>query len=113
MAQKYYSVKIREVLAELVDIKANSPEEAEDKARQMYRDEKIVLDSSNYVDTEFILMPEETAAGEFPAAELAEVVAYLWEDERRNWEELDMPKTGHIFNSINRLNTWLSQNGGK
>jgi len=40
--------------------------------------------------------------------DLEKVIQYLWVDEQKNWEELDMPAS-HIFNSVNRLNTYLSK----
>lgn len=41
--------------------------------------------------------------------DLATLIEYNWEDEREHWEEDGMPEN-HIFNNLNRLNTWLSQN---
>lgn len=40
--------------------------------------------------------------------DIEQVVKYLWEDERKNWEEADMPEN-HIFHSINRLNTFINE----
>ena len=44
-----YTVKFTEVLERAVAIEAGSPEEALEIADEMYRTEKIVLDSSDYV----------------------------------------------------------------
>ena len=48
-----YQVEIEERLARVVDIKADSMEEALDKAREQYYDEKIVLDAEDMKSVEF------------------------------------------------------------
>lgn len=51
--EKYYNVEITEILSEIICVKANSVKEAREKVEEMYRKEKVVLDSSNYVNTKF------------------------------------------------------------
>ena len=50
---KKYEVTIYETLSRSVEIEAKDVDEAREKVRNMYIDEEIVLDSSDYVDTEF------------------------------------------------------------
>ncbi len=50
---KKYEVTIYETLSRSVEVEANDVDEAREKVRNMYIDEEIVLDSSDYVDTEF------------------------------------------------------------
>ena len=47
-----YDVCIREILEKVIEIEADSLEEAEEKVEEMYHNEEIVLDSSDYMDTE-------------------------------------------------------------
>lgn len=47
-----YKIEITETLSRVIEIEALSAEEAIDKAREMYRAEKIVLDGDDYVEME-------------------------------------------------------------
>jgi hypothetical protein len=49
-----FEINIIERLERLVSVEAESEEQAIEKVTQDYRDEKIVLDSSDYTDTEFV-----------------------------------------------------------
>lgn len=49
-----FKIEVKETLIRVVDIEADSIDDAFSKVREMYRDEEIVLDSDDYVDTEFI-----------------------------------------------------------
>ena len=51
---KTFEIEIKETLSRTIEVKANSENEAFDMVKQMYRDEEIVLDDSDYVDTEYI-----------------------------------------------------------
>lgn len=53
-----YKIEIQEILSKIVDIEADSIEEALQIAESKYKEEKIILDSSNYVDTDFIELKE-------------------------------------------------------
>lgn len=55
---KKYLVEITETLQKQITITANSREEAEQKVKEKYRNEEIVLDESDYVDTEFEVLKE-------------------------------------------------------
>ena len=48
-----YNVEISEMLARTVAVKANSEEEAESKARQMYCNGAIVLSADDHIVTQF------------------------------------------------------------
>lgn len=55
---KKYLIEITETLQKQIEVQANSREEAEQKIREQYRNEEIVLDDTNYVDTEFTVLKE-------------------------------------------------------
>lgn len=46
-------VNIEEVLSRVVEVEACSGDEAEAKVRQMYRNEDIVLDASDFAKVDF------------------------------------------------------------
>ena len=37
---------------------------------------------------------------------LQKIVDYMWQDEYKDWEELDNPDD-HIFHAINNIKNWL------
>lgn len=55
---KKYLVEITEILQKQITITANSREEAEQKVRDKYRNEEIVLNENDYIDTEFAVLKE-------------------------------------------------------
>ena len=54
---KKYKFEITETLQKQVEIEADSFDEAYRKLKKSYRNEEIVLDSNDYIDTEFKLIP--------------------------------------------------------
>ena len=55
---KKYLVEITETLQKQITITASSREEAEQKVKEKYRNEEIVLDENDYVDTVFNVLKE-------------------------------------------------------
>ncbi len=53
MSEKIFKIEIQEVLSDILEIEANSLNEAILKAKKMYTEEKIILDEKNHVITEF------------------------------------------------------------
>lgn len=54
---KTFKIEIQEFLSKIVEIEAKDVSEAISKVRELYRNEKIVLDYSNYVTTEINEFP--------------------------------------------------------
>lgn len=50
---KKYKVEVKETLIRVVEVEAEDMWEAEQKVKDMYRYEAIILDSEDYCDTEF------------------------------------------------------------
>jgi hypothetical protein len=50
---KKFSIYVREILEREVEVEAKSKKEAYIKVEEMYNNEEIVLDSSDYIDTIF------------------------------------------------------------
>ena len=55
---KKYLVEITETLQKQITISANSREEAEQKIRERYKDEDIVLNEKDYVNADFHVIKE-------------------------------------------------------
>ena len=52
---KQYDVEITETLQRTISVEANSREEALTKVKEKMRNEEVVLDSNDYIDTEYIV----------------------------------------------------------
>lgn len=50
---KTFEIETREILSRIIEIKANSKEEAIEKIEQMYKKEEIVLDYSDFLQVTF------------------------------------------------------------
>jgi hypothetical protein len=55
---KTFTIEVQEFLSRIVEVEANSSEEAIHKVFKMYREEEIVLDYSDYVTTEIDFFPK-------------------------------------------------------
>ena len=50
-----YKVNVEELLSRIVEVEAESEEEAENKVREMYMNEDIVLDASDFQSVEYFV----------------------------------------------------------
>ena len=57
---KKYSIKVMEVLSRIVDVEAVDENDAIERVRQMYRKCQIVLDDSDYKETEISVKDEKS-----------------------------------------------------
>jgi hypothetical protein len=57
---KKYSIEVLEVLSCIVEVEASDEEDAIEQVRQMYRKCDIVLDDSDYIETEFSVKDEKS-----------------------------------------------------
>ena len=48
-----YKIEITETLQKTIEVEANDLDDALLKVKHLYRDEKIMLDDTSYIDTEF------------------------------------------------------------
>lgn len=55
---KRYLVEVTEILQKQITVNANSREEAEQKVKESYKNEEIILNESDYIDTEFKVLKE-------------------------------------------------------
>ncbi len=56
---KEFKVEITETLSKIITIKANTLEEALESVTKMYEQEKIILDSDNFIEKEIKLVEDE------------------------------------------------------
>lgn len=55
---KTFKIEVKETLSRVIEIEANSNEEALSKIEELYNQQEIVLDSTDFVETEFFEMKE-------------------------------------------------------
>jgi len=49
---KTFEFEVKELLSRIIEVEAETENDAYLKVKEMYKNEEIVLDSSDYVDTE-------------------------------------------------------------
>ena len=57
---KKYSIEVLEILSRIVEVEASDEEDAIKQVRQKYRKCEIVLDDSDYKETEFSVKDEKS-----------------------------------------------------
>ena len=50
-----YKVNVEELLSRIVEVEAENEEETEEKVREMYMNEEIVLDASDFQSVEYFV----------------------------------------------------------
>ena len=50
-----YKVNVEELLSRIVEVEAENEEDAEEKVREMYRNEEIVLNASDFQGVEYFV----------------------------------------------------------
>jgi len=53
-----FKIEVKETLSRIIEIEASSYDEAYLKVKEMYNSEEIVLDTEDYIDTEFLEFEE-------------------------------------------------------
>ncbi|MCL2621333.1 MAG: DpnD/PcfM family protein [Defluviitaleaceae bacterium] len=64
---KKYPVEITETLSRIIRMEASTSDEAVEKVKTLYRKGMVVLDSGDYVDTDFKVLGNSEVAGSFKA----------------------------------------------
>jgi hypothetical protein len=98
-------IRITEILSKVITIDSSSVEEAIVKAKEMYKDEKIVLDSSDF-DGNVIIEKKEDNFNSKKDLLINKVINYLIEDEEKHYIESGKPKN-HIYLTLLKLQSYL------
>ncbi len=97
-----YKVEVKEFLSKIVEIEAKSIEEAITKVKEKYDSSEIVLDYSDFVDVDFVdgnLVNKEDEKDELTK----EIIEYLFDSEKKHFEEYEEKPINHIYNKLVRL----------
>jgi len=58
-ATKTFQIEIVETMSNIVEVVAENEQEALLRAQEMYRNEEVILDSEDYIDTKFNIFGRE------------------------------------------------------
>lgn len=98
---KTFKIEIQELLTRTIEIQSESLEIALFDVQKQYYEEKIVLDYGDFSEVTFRESKNQTTRDEINLL-TKEILQYLYEDEKTNFEEMDEPED-HIFNKLERL----------
>lgn len=99
---KTFKIEIIETLARTVKVQANSMEDAILKTHKLYRNEKIVLDENDYIDTSIALY-DDNVKKQTKRELIDEIIEYLIEEEKKHYEEFEKKPKNHIYHKLTRL----------
>ena len=97
-------IEIIEVLSKNITIDSNSIDDAIDIIKEMYKQEKIVLDYSDLVDVSFKYKNDKFDNRK--DCLINKIIEYYINDERKHYEELDKPEN-HIYLSLKELKEYI------
>jgi hypothetical protein len=100
-----YKIEIQEFLAKVVEVQAENISEAFSKVNDQYKKAEIVLDYNDFVEVDFIDINTQSKSDKIKNL-MKEVVDYLYNDEKKHFEETDNPEN-HIYTKLERLKALL------
>jgi len=104
---KEFKIEITELLSKSLVLKADSEEKAIEKAKYLYDNEEITLDSDNYVNTEIKLTTSINDENNKDNL-ISEIIEYLYKDEKKHFEEFGNEKpSDHIFVKLQKLKSLI------
>ncbi|WP_419771379.1 MAG: DpnD/PcfM family protein [Candidatus Marinarcus sp.] len=98
-------IKITETLSRIVSVKADSVDEAINKVKDKYNNEKIILDYSDF-DGNVIFEENIDNLDSKKDFLINEVIKYLIKDEKKHFEEMNEP-SNHIYLKLLELKKYL------
>ena len=100
---KTFEIEVQELLARRVKVRAKNFLDAKYKVEELYKKCKIVLDYNDFVLVDFIDIDIDSSNKiDEKNALIKDVIEYLYNEEKRHFEELDKPQN-HIFSKLEKL----------
>lgn len=97
-----YKIEIQEFLARVVNVDADSIDEAFSIIKENYKKTDIVLDYNDFIEVDFVDINSQSKKDE--KNELVnEIIEYLFETEKNHFEEFETEPENHIFKKLLRL----------
>jgi DpnD/PcfM-like protein len=102
-----FKIEVQEFLSRVVEVEAKSINEAISKINAQYEKTEIVLDYNDFVEVNFCDINSQSPIDEKDKL-IKGVIEYLFEDEKKHFEEFDAAPENHIYLKIKRLNELLN-----
>lgn len=99
---KTFKIEIQEFLSRVVEIDAESTNDAISKINEKYKKTEIVLDSDDFVEVNFLDTNSQSPKDEKDKLIIG-IIDYLYEDEKKHFEEFESAPDNHIYFKIKRL----------
>lgn len=100
-----FKIEVQEFLSRVVE--AESISEAISKINIQYEKTEIVLDYNDFVEVNFVDINSQSPNDEKDTL-IKGVIDYLYEDEKKHFEEFEAAPDNHIYLKIKRLNELLN-----
>jgi len=102
-----FKIEVQEFLSQVVEVEAESINEAISKINIQYEKTEIVLDYNDFVEVNFLDVNSQSPNDEKNKL-IKGIIDYLYEDEKKHFEEFDVAPDNHIYLKIKRLNELLN-----
>jgi hypothetical protein len=102
-----FKIEVQEFLSRVVEVDAESRSEAISKINFQYQKTEIVLDYNDFVEVNFLDINSQSLIDEKDNL-IKGVIDYLYEDEKKRYEEFEVAPENHIYLKIKRLNELLN-----
>ena len=102
-----FKIEVQEFLSRVVEVNAESRSEAISKINVQYEKTEIVLDYNDFVEVNFLDINSQSPIDEKDKL-IKGVIDYLYEDEKKRYEEFEAAPDNHIYLKIKRLNELLN-----
>jgi hypothetical protein len=97
-----YKIEVQEFLARVVKIEANSIIDAISIIEEKYKKTEIVLDYNDFVEVNFVDINSQSKDDE-KGKIVNEIIDYLFEKEKKHFEEFITEPENHIYKKLLRL----------
>ena len=97
-----FKIEVQEFLSRVVEVEAKSSGEAISKINIQYEKTEIVLDYNDFVEVNFLDINSQIPSDDKETL-IKEIVDYMYEEEKKHFEEFDTMPENHIYLKIKRL----------
>lgn len=97
-----FKIEVQEFLSRVVEVEAKSSDEAISKINIQYEKTEIVLDYNDFVEVNFLDINSQSPSDDKETL-IKEIVDYMYEEEKKHFEEFDTMPENHIYLKIKRL----------
>ena len=102
-----FKIEVQEFSSKVVEVKAESESDAVSKVDEMYKNTEIVLDYDDFVEVNFVNINSESPEDKKDEL-IVGIIEYLYETEKKHYEEYDSPPEDHIYLKLIKLKQLLN-----